>query len=134
MEFMRKSSWSFASVSFKAISVLMVNKLFAIFFGTTGITILAHFQNLIGIVTAIPHDGINRGVIKYWSPRSQTTSEKHYLFYSALFLNLVSFLTVILLLFLNGQLFFNEFIFSMDARIFYLSFFGLVLIHFGQIR
>ncbi|MBW8050274.1 MAG: hypothetical protein FVQ77_08040 [Cytophagales bacterium] len=42
-----------------------MNKLFAVFYGPAGITLLAHFQNLLSIITTIPGDGINRGMIKY---------------------------------------------------------------------
>jgi PST family polysaccharide transporter len=48
-------------------SSLAINKLFAFFFGAAGITTLAHLQNLFGMVTMVPAEGVGRGLVKYMS-------------------------------------------------------------------
>ncbi|MGB5927337.1 MAG: hypothetical protein WBH03_04145 [Cyclobacteriaceae bacterium] len=65
VSFLRRAAWSVVSVFSRAVGFLLVNKMFALTMGPTGITLLSHFQNLIGLVTQIPNDGINRGVIRY---------------------------------------------------------------------
>jgi PST family polysaccharide transporter len=49
------------------VSSLAINKLFAIYFGGTGIALLAHLQNLMGMVTLVSTEGIQRGLTKYLS-------------------------------------------------------------------
>ncbi len=105
--FLGKSTWSFSSVMAKVISGIFINKIFAMQFGTTGITLLAHFQNLIGLVTQIPNDGVNRGIIRYWSGKSMNNTEKNQLLMTAFWLNLILFIISIC-----GILLFHDYIFK----------------------
>jgi PST family polysaccharide transporter len=95
-QFLKKSVWSFSSVLIKMISGIVINKFFAIRFGAPGITLLAHFQNLVSMATQIPNDGINRGIIRYWSDQKIDPEEKQRLLVSGLILNLVIFLLSVL--------------------------------------
>lgn len=65
LRLIKSSFWSFLSVLVRAISSIAINKLFAIFYGPNGITLYAHFQNLISIVTTVPDGGTNIGIIKF---------------------------------------------------------------------
>lgn len=102
--FLKNSIWSFTAAVFRAAGTLIVNKLFAVYLGASGLTLLAHFQNLIGIGTQIPNDGINRGLIKYQADEHIDESFKKELFYTALILNGALFGLI-----LFAFLYFNEF-------------------------
>ena len=95
-QFLKKSVWSFSSVLIKMISGIVINKFFAVRFGASGITILAHFQNLVSMVTQIPNDGVNRGIIRYWSNQAINNEEKQRLLVSGLFLNVIIFILSVL--------------------------------------
>jgi len=99
IDFLRKSSWSFSSIIIKSICSLVTNKFFAVYFGTTGITLFAHFQNLISLITQVPNDGINRGIIKYWSDPQIPRDQKQKYFIAGFIMNLLM-LIIALLLFL----------------------------------
>lgn len=64
---LRKYAGSLIMLMIKIGSSLAINKLFAFFFGAAGITTLAHLQNLFGMVTLIPAEGVGRGMVKYMS-------------------------------------------------------------------
>lgn len=48
----------------RAVAALAVNKMMAVAFGPAGVALLAHFQNLMALLIALPADGVNRGFIK----------------------------------------------------------------------
>ncbi len=62
---LRKYTGSLVMLLVRIGSSLAINKLFAFFLGATGITALAHLQNLFSIVTLIPAEGIGKGLVKY---------------------------------------------------------------------
>jgi PST family polysaccharide transporter len=72
----KSSFWSLLSIGSRTISVLVINKLVGLQFGPQGITLLAHFQNLITIATTIPSDGVNMGLITYLA--GQETTDNRY--------------------------------------------------------
>jgi PST family polysaccharide transporter len=47
---------------------LLLNKLLAVYGGPGGLTLLAHFQNLLAMLTMLPNDGTHVGVVKYLAP------------------------------------------------------------------
>ncbi|HEY8401393.1 MAG TPA: oligosaccharide flippase family protein [Cytophagaceae bacterium] len=61
---MKASVYTVIAVVINNLGSLGVNKLFAAWFGPQGIALLAHFQNLIALLTTVPNDGINRGIVK----------------------------------------------------------------------
>lgn len=62
---LRKYTGSLIMLLVRIGSSLAINKLFAYFLGTAGITTLAHLQNLFSIVTLVPSEGIGKGLVKY---------------------------------------------------------------------
>ncbi|GGF10256.1 LPS biosynthesis protein [Hymenobacter cavernae] len=46
----------------------MLNKLMAVYGGPGALTLLAHFQNLLAMFTALPAEGVHVGVVKYLAP------------------------------------------------------------------
>ena len=52
----------------RAAGALVVNKLFATYAPAGGLTLLAQFQNLMALLTALPNDGVHVGVVKYLAP------------------------------------------------------------------
>lgn len=54
------------AVAVKTVTILVLNKMIAIYSGPGGITLFAHLQNLLAIVNQLPNDGINKGFIKLY--------------------------------------------------------------------
>jgi len=109
-QFFKSSSWSFSAVVFRALGGLTINKLFAVFLGTSGITLLSHFQNLISLFTLLPSEGVNRGIMKYWSDPKMEEGQKKRLFQTGFWItNLVLLLVLAILLWYRG-FFFDRFI------------------------
>jgi O-antigen/teichoic acid export membrane protein len=106
---------------------MATNKLFAIYFGATGITLLAHFQNLISLVTQVPNDGINRGIIKYWSGENVSTVEKQKYLKAGFFLNIGVLVITLILLFLFRSYFFRDFNFYFSTTIITFLILGITL-------
>ena len=127
--FLKQSIWSFVSVIFRALSSILVNKIFALQYGTAGITLLAHFQNLISIITQIPNDGINRGIIKYWSGDELTKHEKHRILTAGFLFNLILFLVLVTITLLFQSYFFRDFEINLDNSIFFTLFFSGILLY-----
>lgn len=94
---MKAPLWTFISVCIKTVFNLIINKLFAIYFGANGLTLLAHFQNLLGMLTALSGEGLNKGIIKYLSDKSQEAADKQVFFIAGLCLNVITFTIACLL-------------------------------------
>lgn len=67
--FVRGSLGSGVSVLARAGGALTLNKLLAVYGGPGGLTLLAHFQNLMALLTTLPNDGVHVGIVKYLAPR-----------------------------------------------------------------
>ncbi len=52
----------------RAGGALLLNKLLALYGGAGGLTLLAHFQNLMAMFTTLPNDGVHVGMVKYLAP------------------------------------------------------------------
>ncbi|WP_210487467.1 hypothetical protein [Rufibacter aurantiacus] len=91
-QFLGNSVWSGLSTVARAGSSLLINKLFAVYYGPHGITLLAHFQNLIALLTTLPNSGVNVGLILYLAQHKPDSSEYRAYFWTGLFLNAVTFL------------------------------------------
>ena len=110
-EFFKSSSWSFTAVVFRALGGLTINKLFAIFLGTPGITLLSHFQNLTALFTQLPSEGVNRSIMKYWSDPQIDEVERVKLFKTGLWVTALIFgSTLSVLYFRYRDYFFDRFI------------------------
>ena len=108
-QFFKSSSWSFSAVVFRALGSLTVNKLFAVFLGTNGITLLAHFQNLISLFTLLPSEGVNRGIMKYWSDPELSEAVKKRLFQTGLWMTSGLMVTVLGVIYWQKAYFFDRF-------------------------
>ncbi|KYG85013.1 hypothetical protein AWW67_17385 [Roseivirga seohaensis] len=96
---------------FRAIGGLTINKLFAVFFGTNGITLLSHFQNLTSLFTLLPSEGINRAVMKHWSDPKASEQSKHKLWQTGFWVtNLIFIVIFCLLFFWRRDYFFSRFV------------------------
>lgn len=65
---MRGSLGTGVAVGARAVGALVVNKLFATLAPAGGLTLLAQFQNLMALLTALPNDGVHVGLVKYLAP------------------------------------------------------------------
>jgi O-antigen/teichoic acid export membrane protein len=98
-----------------------------VYFGTTGITLFAHFQNLISLITQVPNDGINRGIIKYWSSNEITQIQKQKYFKAGFILNIVVlFLSLAIIFFFRGY-FLRDFDFNFSAPVLTIMILGILL-------
>lgn len=123
MSFLKKSAWSFTSVAARALGSLAANKLFAIYFGTAGLSLLAHFQNLISMLTQIPNDGIHRGLMTFLADEKLSSDDRNQYLSSALVFNGLLFAITFGVLVSLDELFFSDFIFHLNAAVFYSLFF-----------
>ena len=110
LKFLKSSAWSGLSVVVRAVASLAINKLFAVLYGPNGITLLAHFQNLLAILCTVPNGGINIGLIKYLAPGSEKSNLYRKYFWAGLVLNLLALLAGAVVLFSSRTYYFGAFI------------------------
>lgn len=109
MDFLKKSFWTgISSLAFAAYSFI-TNKLFSIYFGPEGVTLLAHFQNLVAIFTTITNEGINRGLIKIFANKDLSQKDWNNSFTYGILLTFVSFVVILVFLFSISFTFYNDF-------------------------
>lgn len=89
---LKGSLWSGLSTGARAVSTIVVNKLFAVHYGPGGIALLAHFQSLIAILTALPNGGVNVGLIRHLAQYKTTDERYRSFFWTGLWLNGLTFL------------------------------------------
>jgi len=66
--FVRGSLGSGVALLARAAGALLLGKLLAVYGGPGGLTLLAHFQNLMALKVRLPNDGTHVGVVKYLAP------------------------------------------------------------------
>lgn len=66
--FLRGSLGSGVAVGARTAGALVLGKLLAVYGGPGGLTLLAHFQNLMALFTTLPNDGVHVGLVKYLAP------------------------------------------------------------------
>ena len=66
--FVRGSLGAGVAVAARAAGALIVNKLFATYAPAGGLTLLAQFQNLMALLTTLPYDGVQVGLVRYLAP------------------------------------------------------------------
>ncbi len=121
-QFFKSSSWSFSAVVFRALGGLTINKLFAVFLGTSGITLLSHFQNLISLFTLLPSEGVNRGIMKFWSDPQVEEGQKKSLFRTGFWISILMMLVVLAVLLWYKDFFFDRFIDQLSTTQFLIIF------------
>ena len=67
-QFLRGSLGAGVAVGARAVGALVLNKLVATLAPAGGLTLLAQFQNLMALLTALPNDGVHVGLVKYLAP------------------------------------------------------------------
>ncbi|WP_400191178.1 hypothetical protein [Hymenobacter sp. B81] len=103
--FVRGSLGSGASVLARAGGALALNKLLAVYGGPGGLTLLAHFQNLMALLTTLPNDGVHVGIVKYLAPQRPGSADwRRWLAAGALLNAAVLVLSFALLPLLRGPL------------------------------
>jgi polysaccharide transporter, PST family len=100
--FFKSSFWSFLSIGSRTLSALAINKVVAGQFGPHGITLLAHFQNLVTIATTVPNDGINLGLISFLADKKPGDPDYRRYFWGGACWQLLAF-GVVLALFLGQK-------------------------------
>jgi O-antigen/teichoic acid export membrane protein len=125
----RGSAWSLLVVSFRAIAAVVINKVFSVYLGAAGLTLLSHFQNLTVLFTLLPAEGVNKGIIKYWSDPEMEGKDKRNLFNTALWLiGSIFTISLVVLYFWFKRLFFEKFIESYSHSQFLLVFIPAVFL------
>lgn len=109
-QFFKSSSWSFFAVVFRALGGLTINKLFATFLGTNGITLLSHFQNLTALFTLLPSEGVNRSIMKYWSDPKLEDSDRRKIFQTGFWITNTLMIAIFAVLYWKKGYFFERFI------------------------
>ncbi len=94
---LKSSAWTFISVCVRTLFNLIITKLFAIYFGANGLTLLAHFQNLLGMVTALAGEGLNKGIIKFLAQHDLKIKDQQQFFALGGLLNVGIFVSACLL-------------------------------------
>ncbi|KUG07565.1 hypothetical protein [Solirubrum puertoriconensis] len=87
--FVRGSIGSGISVVARAGGALVLNKLLAVYGGPGGLALLAHFQNLMALLTTLPNDGVHVGIVKYLAPKRAGTGAWRAWFGAGVGLNLL---------------------------------------------
>lgn len=114
---------------FRALGGLTINKLFSIFLGPSGLTLLSHFQNLTSLFTLVPSEGVNRSIMKYWSDPKVTEEEKRKHFQTGFWVTLCIYILTFLGLFVwQGDFFFSRFIQDLKTEQFLLIFIPAVFL------
>lgn len=98
--FVRGSLGSGIGLGARAVGALALNKLLAVYGGPGGLTLLAHFQNLLALFTALPNDGTHVGVVKYLAPLQPTGKRYSAWFGAAVALNSAVLLVGLLVMWL----------------------------------
>jgi len=120
---LKSSIWTFLSVCLRISFSFIINKLFAIHFGLSGLTLLAHFQNLLGMVTALVGEGLNKGVIKFLADKKVSTADKGYFLFAGIVLLAMIFLATCLLILIN-----QENLKRFTGNFFFITWFGWIVI------
>lgn len=109
VSFLKSSFWSLLSVGSRTLSALVINKLISGQFGPQGITLLAHFQNLVTLATTIPSEGINMGLITFLAGTQPTDARSQKYFISGICWQMVVFLVVTGVFLMKPKFYFGAF-------------------------
>lgn len=102
--FVRGSLGTGVAVLARAAGSLIVNKLVATLAPAGGLTLLAQFQNLMALLTTLPYDGVQVGLVKYLAPLRSGSPRYRAWLGAAITLNAAALLLGGLVLALSGLL------------------------------
>lgn len=109
---------------------LLLNKFFALNFGEQGITLLAHFQNLLSIPVLISNEGIAKGLVKQNSKQKISLEEQKTFFGVAFWLNIILFVVVSLVLIFGREVLLNRFVGDYSYGFWLVCFLPFLLLNF----
>ncbi|TGE28898.1 MATE family efflux transporter [Hymenobacter metallicola] len=101
--FLRGAFSSGLAVGARTAGALLLNKLLAVYGGPGGLTLLAHFQNLMALFTTLPNDGVHVGIVKYLAPLRPGSGRYRVWVGAGLLLNGLALLLGTLVLFTGQQ-------------------------------
>jgi PST family polysaccharide transporter len=90
MSLLTTSLLSFVAVGVRAICLLLVNKVLAIFVGPTGYALVGQFQNVLSSITAVASAGVNTGITKYTAEYGENISRQKDLWSTGLIIGVCS--------------------------------------------
>ncbi|WP_181305714.1 oligosaccharide flippase family protein [Rufibacter sp. XAAS-G3-1] len=108
-QFLQGSIWSALSTVARAGSALVVNKLFAVYYGPSGIALLSHFQSLVALLTTLPNSGVNVGLVRHLAQGNVRDERYASFFWAGLWLNLITFVGVLGGIFIFPSFFLDRF-------------------------
>ncbi|MBX9852388.1 MAG: O-antigen translocase [Cytophagaceae bacterium] len=112
MSFLRSSLWAALVVIVRSLTSILISREIARNFLPAHFAVFSHFQNLLSIFLTVPTDGINRGLVKYFSDLNSDGIIRKKIIVGSLILNLFVFLfAVICILIFNdyiSKLFFQD--------------------------
>ena len=111
-----QSPWTLLTVAIRAVGTLSVIKIVSIYFGSAGLALFSHFQNLISLVTQIPEQGTNLGVIRRYNGFND--KERKILLGTSFLLNIGIFILVSILLLFFKDFFLKHFQNFLDTPIY----------------
>lgn len=125
---LKKSYWTvFSTIAF-AIQSFVTNKFFSIYFGPVGVTLLAHFQNIIAIFVALPSEGINKAVSKNIANPNLNQVKYNATISSSILLIGICYFVILILFILLFRFYKSDFpIFVFDTTFIFLLLIALVL-------
>lgn len=121
---------AFISITIKSVSSLVLFKITAVAFGTAGVTLLAHFQNLLGIVTHLSREGISRGLTRILhSPHVPQKRKEQSVLTGFAYSTILQVFSLSLIILFRG-FFLEHFSFHLSDRLFFLIF-GISVLVYG---
>ena len=104
MTLIKTSILSGISTFIKIISSFIINKIVALYVGSSGLAIIGQFQNFISIIMTFSNGATSQGIVKY-TAQYQTMEEKQKIFSTSVSISLIcSFIISIILLIFAGYL------------------------------
>ncbi len=100
-----RSAWVYGFVAIRGAISILVFKMTSIFFGASGVALLSHFQNFIGLFTQVPDQGTNLGIMRLYHDKRMQTE----LFFHATILNIAVFAGVFIVVITSKSTFLNYF-------------------------
>ena len=83
MNLKKFAAFSLIPITFRAIAILVTNKVVALYVGPSGLALMAQFQNISQLALTVAQGGINAGVTKYTAEYESQQKPKESLFSTA---------------------------------------------------
>ena len=120
MESPNHKTKAFSSVAIKSVTILIINKVFAIYFGVSGIALLAHFQNLLNIMIHLSNEGVHRGISSIIHHKEMAMSKKQEYISIGFFFSIIILLVISAIIFIFDDFFLQYIPVKMNRNLFFL--------------